>query len=82
MDLGQVAGVEADAERGKLKIHWKIGPKEDHPKEEERTTGLDPTRHSTQTIGMFDQVEVLIVANMTQSPPSYKLFAVAPEINV
>jgi DIS3-like exonuclease 2 C terminal/S1 domain len=82
MDLKQVAGIEADAEKGKLKIHWKIKHVEItegvDPEGEERTMGLDPKLHKTQMIGMFDKVEVLIVANMSQSPPSYKLFAVCP----
>lgn len=79
MDLKQVVGVEADGEKGKLKIHWKIDPTEDAPDKEEHTAGLDPKLHVTQIIGMFDKVQVLIVTNMMLSPPSYKLFAVAPK---
>lgn len=86
MDQSQIAGVESDKGNGKLKVHWLLDQSKIEVNDEEvgdgdvqeRTDGLDSAKHFTQTIGMFDKVEVLIVTDMTRSPPTLKLRAVAP----
>jgi exoribonuclease R len=74
LERGEIAGVESNGDSQKLKVYWL--------RERRRTidnSTASANDHYSQTIGMFDKLNVLIIADMKKSPPSYKVFAVPPK---